>query len=112
MPRLKILRVSGNGLQALDAAPFANLRTLYADNNSLGEVLKAERLTKLENLSLRNQASKGLSVPKDFRVGDVDVLSYLTYRQKTRDQRCAGRQAAVSVGYVHVTVVTPSPQTH
>ncbi|KAI0351465.1 hypothetical protein OH77DRAFT_1411124 [Trametes cingulata] len=59
MPRLRILRVSGNRLQTLDAAPFPNLRTLYADNNSLGSILRAYRLTKLENLSLRNQSGRG-----------------------------------------------------
>ena len=56
MPRLKILRVSGNGLQALDAAPFANLRTLYADNNALGPVAHASRMARLECLSVRNQS--------------------------------------------------------
>ncbi|KAI0364092.1 hypothetical protein BV20DRAFT_956956 [Pilatotrama ljubarskyi] len=59
MPRLRILRVSGNRLQTLDAAPFPNLRTLYADNNSLGSIVRAYRLTKLENLSLRNQSGRG-----------------------------------------------------
>ena len=59
MTRLKILRVSGNRLQQLNTAPFPNLRTLYADNNSLGRVLKAHRLTKLESLSLRNQSGRG-----------------------------------------------------
>lgn len=59
MPRLRILRVSGNRLQGLNASPFPNLRTLYADNNSLGSIVKASRLTKLENLSLRNQGGRG-----------------------------------------------------
>ncbi|CAL1713429.1 unnamed protein product [Somion occarium] len=59
MPRLRILRVSGNRLQQLNASPFPNLRTLYADNNSLGPIIKAYRLTKLENLSLRNQGGRG-----------------------------------------------------
>lgn len=58
MPRLRILRVSGNRLQALDASPFPNLRTLYADNNFLGVIEGAYRLTKLENLSLRNQSGR------------------------------------------------------
>lgn len=58
MPRLRILRVSGNRLKALNATPFPNLRTLYADNNSLGTIAKASRLTKLENLSLRNQGGR------------------------------------------------------
>ncbi len=58
MPRLRILRVCSNRLQQLNAAPFPNLRTLYADNNSLGPILKAHRLTKLEGLSLRNQSGR------------------------------------------------------
>lgn len=58
MPRLRILRVSANRLQELDAGPFPNLRTLYADNNALGPLLKAHRLAKLENLSLRNQGGR------------------------------------------------------
>lgn len=58
MPRLRILRVSGNRLQALNATPFPNLRTLYADNNALGVIQSAHRLTKLENLSLRNQSGR------------------------------------------------------
>ena len=59
MARLRILRLSGNRLQTLNAAPFPNLRTLYADNNSLGTIVKAYRLVKLENLSLRNQSGRG-----------------------------------------------------
>ncbi|CCL99276.1 uncharacterized protein FIBRA_01291 [Fibroporia radiculosa] len=63
MPRLRILRASSNRLEELDASPYPNLRTLYADNNSLGAVHKAYRLTKLENLSLRNQNGRaGLSL--------------------------------------------------
>ncbi|KZT67074.1 hypothetical protein DAEQUDRAFT_409629 [Daedalea quercina L-15889] len=58
VPRLRILRVSGNRLRQLDASVFPGLRTLYADNNYLGTVHKAHRLTKLENLSLRNQGGK------------------------------------------------------
>ncbi len=59
MARLAILRVSGNRLQQLDGAPFPNLRTLYADNNCLGPVLRAHRMPKLDNLSLRNQHGRG-----------------------------------------------------
>lgn len=59
MPRLRILRASGNRLKHLNVAPFPNLRTLYLDNNSLDTLVKAERLSKLENLSMRNQASCG-----------------------------------------------------
>ncbi|KAJ3930819.1 MAG: hypothetical protein NXY57DRAFT_1010301 [Lentinula lateritia] len=59
MPRLKILRASGNRLSALDTSFTSNLRTLYVDNNSLTGLTKVDRLTKLENLSLRNQSGKG-----------------------------------------------------
>ncbi|KAF7981491.1 hypothetical protein HWV62_33549 [Athelia sp. TMB] len=59
MPRLRILRVSGNRLRRLNVASFPNLRTLYADNNALTSLVKADRLAKLENLSLRNQNGKG-----------------------------------------------------
>ncbi|OAX39884.1 hypothetical protein K503DRAFT_769104 [Rhizopogon vinicolor AM-OR11-026] len=66
MPRLRILRASGNRLQSLNVAPFPNLRTLYVDNNSLESLVKAERLAKLENLSMRNQSCRGfhLSTPQ------------------------------------------------
>ncbi|KDQ62247.1 hypothetical protein JAAARDRAFT_170487 [Jaapia argillacea MUCL 33604] len=62
LSRLRILRLSGNRLHQLNLAPFPNLRTLYADNNSLGVLVKASRLTKLENLSLRNQRGGALSL--------------------------------------------------
>ena len=58
MTRLRILRLSGNRLQTLNATPYPNLRTLYADNNNLGPIVKAYRLGKLENLSLRNQGGR------------------------------------------------------
>lgn len=60
MPRLRILRVSGNRLRSLDVDRTPHLRTLYADNNSLGGIGNLHRLTKLENLSLRNQGGRGL----------------------------------------------------
>lgn len=60
MVRLRILRVSGNRLYRLNVVSFPNLRTLYADNNALTNLVKAERLTRLENLSLRNQSGRGL----------------------------------------------------
>ncbi|KAF5376832.1 hypothetical protein D9757_008894 [Collybiopsis confluens] len=59
MPRLKILRASGNRISALDTGAAPNLRTLYLDNNTLKSLTKVERLAKLENLSLRNQRGKG-----------------------------------------------------
>ncbi|KAG5639424.1 hypothetical protein H0H81_002292 [Sphagnurus paluster] len=62
MPKLRILRVSGNRLHQLRVASVPNLRTLYADNNSLSSLVKVDRLTKLENLSLRNQSGRGLNL--------------------------------------------------
>ncbi|KAI1789389.1 hypothetical protein LXA43DRAFT_892958 [Ganoderma leucocontextum] len=63
MPRLRILRLSNNRLNSVNAVPFPNLRTLYADNNALGTIVKAYRLAKLENLSIRNQSGRaGLTV--------------------------------------------------
>jgi Leucine-rich repeat (LRR) protein len=59
MAKLRILRVSGNRLHQFRVATMPNIRTLYADNNSL---VKVDRLTKVENLSLRNQSGKGLQV--------------------------------------------------
>lgn len=58
MPKLRTLRLSDNRLSRLNVAPFINLRTLYADNNMLVDILYAHKLTKLENLSLRNQNGK------------------------------------------------------
>ena len=60
MPRLRILRVSGNRLSELRVSMVPNVRTLYADNNGLNSVAKVDRLTRLENLSLRNQSGRGL----------------------------------------------------
>jgi hypothetical protein len=60
MPRLRIIRTSRNRLQSLDLGCFPNIRTLYADNNALRSVVKLDKLTKLENLSLRNQVGHGL----------------------------------------------------
>ena len=60
MPRLRIMRVSGNRLRTIDVNHTPNLRTLYADNNSLSEIENLGILTKIENLSLRNQSGRGL----------------------------------------------------
>jgi Leucine-rich repeat (LRR) protein len=60
LPRLRILRLSVNRLKRLDASNFPSLRVLYVDNNSLAEITKADRLIKLENLSLRNQRGNSL----------------------------------------------------
>ncbi|KIJ14926.1 hypothetical protein PAXINDRAFT_12196 [Paxillus involutus ATCC 200175] len=60
MGRMRILRASNNRLHKLNVAHYANLRTLYLDNNSLPGLVKAERLGKLENLSMRNQSCRDL----------------------------------------------------
>lgn len=60
MPKLRVLRASGNRLRELRVEMMPNLGTLYADNNCLGSVVKVEGLTKLENLSVRNQSGLGL----------------------------------------------------
>lgn len=61
--QLRILRLSGNRLRGyFDVAPFSNLRTLYLDDNTLEGIEHAERLSKLENLSLRNQGGRLLYV--------------------------------------------------
>ncbi|KNZ73029.1 Septation initiation network scaffold protein cdc11 [Termitomyces sp. J132] len=62
MGKLRVLRISGNRLCELCVGMMRNLRTLYADNNSLTSVVKVEELTKLENLSLRNQSGRGLKI--------------------------------------------------
>ena len=59
MSRLRILRASGNRLTVLNTSNVVNLRTLYVDNNSLTQILRLERLSKLENLSVRNQGGRG-----------------------------------------------------
>ncbi|KAJ6584656.1 hypothetical protein B0H19DRAFT_1105892 [Mycena capillaripes] len=89
MPRMRILRASGNRLRALHVHWFAGLRTLYADGNMLegdalhavapldgarakgtvgyvaGRQSKGSALARLENLSLRNQGGRGLRLDFD-----------------------------------------------
>ncbi|KAH9480554.1 Septation initiation network scaffold protein cdc11 [Psilocybe cubensis] len=74
MGRLRILRVSGNRLKNLDVGRMMNLRTLYADNNGLAGLVKVDRLTKLENLSVRNQSNP---LKSDFMVEPCYNLVYL-----------------------------------
>ncbi|KAF8208591.1 hypothetical protein K438DRAFT_1812522 [Mycena galopus ATCC 62051] len=99
MPRLRILRASGNRLRTLHVHWFAGLRTLYADANMLegehallvvapgvGAVTKTVgraagrdsakggALGKLENLSLRNQAqASGARGKEGLRLDFADV---------------------------------------
>lgn len=60
MTKLRVLRLSDNRLNEVDLAAFPNVRTLYMDNNRLGDVLNASRLTRLENLSVRSQTGSNL----------------------------------------------------
>ena len=71
MSKLRILRISGNRLHRLDVSPFPNIRTLYADNNALTDLAKAARLSRLENLSLRNQSGRGLFVISSLWLDNV-----------------------------------------
>ncbi|GAA6015309.1 hypothetical protein JCM11491_001007 [Sporobolomyces phaffii] len=56
-PRLRILRLCNNPISHVDVAFAPKLRTLYVDSARLGTVEGTERLSKLENLSLRDQHS-------------------------------------------------------
>lgn len=60
MPHLRSLRLSDNRLTHLDVGHLRALKTLYADRNRLTSLIQAERLEKLETLSLRQQSGKGL----------------------------------------------------
>ncbi|KAJ3483544.1 hypothetical protein NLJ89_g12054 [Agrocybe chaxingu] len=62
LPRLRILRVSNNRLTQLDVGSMPHLRTLYADNNALSGIAQLGKLSKLENLSVRNQAGRGFKL--------------------------------------------------
>lgn len=63
MPNLRVLRVNENRLETLNVSKLVNLRTLYIDNNDLIEITGANRLRKLENLSVRDQRGGELSLP-------------------------------------------------
>jgi Leucine-rich repeat (LRR) protein len=60
MPHLRSLRLSDNRLAQLDVGHLRALKTLYADRNRLTNLIRAERLEKLETLSVRQQSGKGL----------------------------------------------------
>ncbi|KAG6837615.1 hypothetical protein H0H93_006136 [Arthromyces matolae] len=62
MPKLRVLRATGNQLDELRVGLLANIRTLYADNNRITRLVKVEALTKLENVSLRYQSGRGLNL--------------------------------------------------
>lgn len=65
MPKLRVLRCSDNSLQQLDVGGMPALKTLYADGNKmrdgLGDVSGLSGMRRLENLSMRNQATGGRS---------------------------------------------------
>lgn len=66
MPRLRVLRVSGNvRLQVLDVAPAKRLRTLYADYCDLDRIENLDKLEHLDNLSMRQQADAVIVWPAD-----------------------------------------------
>lgn len=64
MPKLRLLRVSGNThLQTLDVAPAKRLRTLYADYCDLDCIHNLDQLEVLDNLSMRQQAEAAITWP-------------------------------------------------
>ncbi|KAJ1028619.1 hypothetical protein NDA16_001785 [Ustilago loliicola] len=66
MPRLRVLRVSGNvRLQVLDVVPAKRLRTLYADYCDLERIENLDQLEHLDNLSMRQQADAAIVWPAD-----------------------------------------------
>ncbi|GAC96262.1 protein phosphatase regulatory subunit [Pseudozyma hubeiensis SY62] len=66
MPKLRVLRVSGNvHLQTLDVAPARRLRTLYADYCDLDRIDNLGQLEHLDNLSMRQQAEAAITWPAD-----------------------------------------------
>lgn len=67
MPRLRILRLCSNQLDTLDISFAPKLRTLFVDSARLGRIDGADRVRKLENLSVRDQSGSALSVPFRFR---------------------------------------------
>jgi Leucine-rich repeat (LRR) protein len=62
MPCLRSLRLSDNRLTQINVGHLRALKMLYVDRNRLTGLILAERLEKLETLSLRQQSGKGLSV--------------------------------------------------
>lgn len=67
MASLRILRISNNDVAEVDLSLFPRLRTLYADNNSLSGLDRSNprTLSRLENLSLRNQRGRTLRLSYD-----------------------------------------------
>ena len=61
MPSLRTVRISDNDVTALDLCHFPKLRTLYADRNRLNGLRRTGGgESRVENLSLRNQAGETL----------------------------------------------------
>lgn len=64
MPKLRVLRVSGNtALTWLDVLPVRKLRTLYADYCALHSIENLDQLTRLNNLSMRQQVEASVAWP-------------------------------------------------
>lgn len=58
---MRTLRISDNDLFSLDMSHFPKLRTLYADGNRLSRLTRSGNdISRLENLSLRNQRCTSL----------------------------------------------------
>jgi Leucine-rich repeat (LRR) protein len=61
---LKYLKLSGNGLQAIDVSQYPNLRLLYLDQNRLATVTGILKTKHLDSLSLRQQRLGAVINPK------------------------------------------------
>ncbi|KZO96968.1 hypothetical protein CALVIDRAFT_598091 [Calocera viscosa TUFC12733] len=67
LPDLHVLRLSDNRLTTLNITGLDSLRTLYADDNRLSEVIGLEDCQTLHNLSVRNQSQKLLFTAREVR---------------------------------------------
>lgn len=67
MTSLRVLRLSNNNVADFDLSSYPRLRTLYADNNSLSRLGRSQlrSVSRLENLSLRNQRGRALRLSFD-----------------------------------------------
>ncbi|KAF9433854.1 hypothetical protein BGZ76_008891 [Entomortierella beljakovae] len=70
--RLRILRLSRNKLVTFEATPFPGLRTLYLDDNRLQTLENCQKLTRLENFSVRDQEGQGIA---------IDMLEFINSRK-------------------------------
>ncbi|PWN18926.1 L domain-like protein, partial [Microstroma glucosiphilum] len=86
MPKLRVLRVSSNArLSELDVLPAKDLRTLYADFCALERIEHLGSLSKLENISVRQQLNdRGGFVWPGSQVKDAKRL-FLSANAFSRD---------------------------